>query len=398
MYNHARSASQVAVDAGQAAFRVVPGGAYYMGSPLGEHCRQSTGEPRHRVTLTSALEVGTTEVLRRHFISLMKYTPVAKSACGSACAVDNVNWHEAAAYCNALTDQRKAGAKCYSCSSSGAAVTCAEAAGFKGKSAYACPGYRLPTEAEWEYLYRADVHTAYSNGHNTKGLCQGADTLASHIAWYDQTASGALQPPALKHPNRWGLYDLAGSLAEWCHDPHQPNPGTAPLTNPVGSGSANRPSRGGAWSGSAFMTRAAYRGFLGLAMRGGTTGFRCVRSVKPTCPGTMTLVNSGAVLFCVDPSDSAGKSRTEAAKACKARGAGGRICSSTDLSMAAAAGAVKTTKPLATPSVGSCCCQCGGYPGQDLTFWHPTKPTYCGCWRSDFGKSGVNHRCCADAK
>ena len=398
VYNHARTAAQVAVDVGHLAFRALPDGAYYMGSPTGEHCRATSGEDRHRVSLSNAFEISTSEVSHFTFTALMKYSPLTGSTCGTSCAVNKVTWSEAAAFCNALSGVRGITTLCYKCTGSGATVSCSEAASYKGMAAYKCPGYRLPSEAEWEYAYRSGVHTAYYNGHNTSGMCLGKDPLASLIGWYVQNTSGANMPPAMGHPNRWGLYDLPGSVWEWCHDGYQSSLGSKPVTDPMGPWTApgNRSARGGSHTQAAHMTRAAFRGGWTPGVRYGDLGFRCVRTITPKCPSGMALVKGAFGMFCADKADSTGNSRTEAVKACMALGVGGRVCTTTDLDRAVKAGAVQPSNSLATIK-GPCCCPCGTNAGSPQIFWFPSKSPACGCWRSDSAKANIRHRCCADA-
>jgi len=126
-------------------------------------------------------------------------------------------------------------------------------ASYSAGSIYACPGYRLPTDAEREYAYRAGTATAYYNGPNAANACQGCATLDTNLAqigWYRGNATvswsgcvsgtcGCLGPHPVgqKPPNAWGLYDMAGNVWEWCQDLYQANLGTASVTDPWGAGS-----------------------------------------------------------------------------------------------------------------------------------------------------------------
>jgi formylglycine-generating enzyme required for sulfatase activity len=285
---------------------IPPNGAppmtFLMGSPASEPCRGSN-EDLHQVTFSRRFEIQATEVTQGQFQALMGYNPADFAACGCSCPVEMVYWHEAAAYCNALS--ANAGlAQCYSCTGTGASVSCSEATAYSGQKVYDCPGYRLPTEAEWEYAYRAGTTTAYYNGANdpaTCSTCSSKDANADKIGWYransgvgysgcyDFRVSGCSScagphPVGQKQPNAWGLYDMAGNVWEWCHDWYQANLGSAAVTDPWGSGpgpGGRVVSGGGSWYNTADDMRAARRGGYAPGNRGFIFGFRCARSMTP---------------------------------------------------------------------------------------------------------------------
>ncbi len=257
-------------------------GTFTMGSPKSELCREPSveKETQHKVTLSHAFEILATEVTQEQFIAAMGHNPSKFSKCGKTCPVEFVNWHQAASYCNALSDKKKL-ARCYKCSQSGPVLTCAEATGYAGAKVYGCPGYRLPTEAEWEYAYRAGSTTALYSGAISD--CS-KDAKVAQIAWYYFNSGDKSQPVGLRPPNAWGLYDMAGNVFEWCHDGFQKDLGAAPVTDPAVAASTYRVMRGGSYTSLAGWQRAANR-FKDTPEANldchGSYGFRVARTIKP---------------------------------------------------------------------------------------------------------------------
>jgi formylglycine-generating enzyme required for sulfatase activity len=254
-------------------------GTFTMGSPAAEPCRGSD-EDLHAVTLTHNFEIQTTEVTQGQFQQVLGYNPATFKSCGASCPVETITWNEAAAYGNALSE-RQGLTPCYTCTGSGGNIICAEAATYSGAAIYVCPGYRLPTDAEWEYAYRAATTSAYYSGPaSATGCTCTLDPSANPIAWYCGNAGNTTHAVAQKQANAWGLYDMGGNVLELGNDLYVANLGTSPATDPWGgSGGGNRVWRGGAWAFGAGFTRGAYREKSPQGTRNDQIGFRCVRTV-----------------------------------------------------------------------------------------------------------------------
>ncbi len=138
-------------------------------------------------------------------------------------------------------------------------------------------GYRLPTEAEWEYACRAGTKTAYFFGNDPSKL--------TDYAWFDKNSGGQPQPVGQKLPNPWGLYDMYGNVWQWCNDFYKVDYyQEAPKENPRGPKTGEtKVVRGGAWKFSAQNCRSGYRynedpGYADVCFGYDIYGFRCVRS------------------------------------------------------------------------------------------------------------------------
>jgi formylglycine-generating enzyme required for sulfatase activity len=241
-----------------------------MGSPDDEPCRVEH-ETQRTVQISRAISMAATEVTQGQFQALMGYNPSFWRGCGQDCPVERVTWHEAAAYCNEMSRQHDRAA-CYRCTGGrGDATRCSEAV----EPIVSCGGYRLPTEAEWEYAARAGVAQAFSRG--PVRSCMTSDDTAGRVAWYKSNSTGMTHPVAQKLDNPWGLYDMHGNVSEWVGDWYDADLGAEDVTDPAGPlRGTEKVFRGGDWYHNASHARSAHRERIRPEKRLSYLGFRCV--------------------------------------------------------------------------------------------------------------------------
>jgi formylglycine-generating enzyme required for sulfatase activity len=240
----------------------LPGGPFTMGSDSGERDER----PVHRVLLTAFL-MDKYPVTGEMFQKAQLPNPSHWQESPKN-PIEQIRWREAKAYCNERS--RMEGLKpCYNEKTQ------------EWVCDYSADGYRLPTEAEWEYAARAGSEELYGNG--TK------ETLREY-AWFADNSDQKTHPVGQKKPNGWGLYDMFGNVSAWCEDVYDPmsylHSQVSDPTGPPSPGKdVKRVVRGGNWKASADMCRVTAR----QGVRTGDTdacfhtdfcGFRCVR--RPT--------------------------------------------------------------------------------------------------------------------
>jgi formylglycine-generating enzyme required for sulfatase activity len=273
---------------------IVPAGCRVLGSPEDEPWRNDD-EEQHEVTLTRGFLVGQTEVTQDEFLAVMEYNPSEFHSCGGDCPVDHVSWYEALKYANLLSAESGL-PQCFDCSGVLPDFVCELKATYSNPQE--CPGYRLLTEAEWEYAARAGTTTAFYSGPITvKSQYAGAqlDPALDEIGWYvancevsypgchngSQNSGFACMgshPAASKEANAWGLSDMSGNLAEMVWDRYGQYP-EQPVVDPMGPlEGSNHVVRGGQIWSSATGCRSAHRNQDPPDHRTLDIGFRVVRS------------------------------------------------------------------------------------------------------------------------
>jgi formylglycine-generating enzyme required for sulfatase activity len=224
-------------------FVFIQGGTFTMGSPASEAGRSSHEGPQHQVTVSS-FYMGKYEVTQKEYQAIMENNPSHFK--GDNLPVEQVSWFDAVNYCNKRSVKEGLN-PAYTVN--GENVTWNKNAN----------GYRLPTEAEWEYACRAGTISPFNTGNNitTNQANYNGDKP------YNNNAKGIYREKTTEvgsfTPNAWGLYDMHGNVWEWCWDWYGEYSKTA-QTDPSGaSPGAYRVIRGGSYNFDAQFLRSAFR-------------------------------------------------------------------------------------------------------------------------------------------
>ncbi|MDR0313633.1 MAG: formylglycine-generating enzyme family protein [Treponema sp.] len=252
----------------------IPAGTFTMGSPTSEPDRGSY-ETQHQVTLTKGFYMGRYQVTQDQYRAVMGSNPSSFSSSPAAGEtqgrrpVEMVSWYDAIEFCNKLSEMEGL-TPVYTITGR------TPATGYPITNATVTPkwnvnGYRLPTEAQWEYACRAGTTTAYNLG----------GTWNDNWGWVDTNSNGMTHEVGKKTPNAYGLYDMHGNVYEWCWDWYDANYGGAAgesATDPVGAASGSyRVFRGGYCFNSAQFARSAFRYYINPYFRDYYFGFRILR-------------------------------------------------------------------------------------------------------------------------
>lgn len=197
-----------------------------MGVPADDVREEDASKPQHPVRISRRAVLGCVPVTQGLYSAVMGTNP-ARNLSSLEHPVERVSWFDAVRFCNALSGV--CGLR--------PAYTIGEGRTPAVSCDFAAPGFRLPTEAEWEYAARAGQGFAYS----------GADDVHA-VAWHANNSARHTHPVGTLQPNAWGLYDMSGNVGEWCWDPYSAYPSHA-VVDPVGPPKSDgRVVRGGSWT------------------------------------------------------------------------------------------------------------------------------------------------------
>ena len=224
----------------------VPAGTFEMGS-----IASSVEMPVHTVNISKAFIIAKYEINQRVFETVMGYNP--SSVKDWRLPADSIKWLEAVKFCNKLSNL-------YGLDS------CYKITGNEALWDTNANGWRLPTEAEWEYACRAGTTTDFSGTGNLDDM-----------GWYNENSGLKIMPGGLKNENDFGIYDMHGNLWEWCWDYYGRNYyETSPYENPLGPASGVRHvARGGSWREGLTFARSSNREIPSSVIY--DTGIRVVR-------------------------------------------------------------------------------------------------------------------------
>ncbi len=244
-------------------------GSFIMGDTWGDGFPYE--RPTHEVTLTYDFYIGKYPVTFEEYDILWSATGKSKPDSEKwekwgrgTRPVINVSWNYATAYCNWLSEKEGI-PKAYDDKGN-----ILDKYGKTTTDITDVVGYRLPTEAEWEYAARG--------GNKSKGYKYSGSDNADDVAWYASNSKSMTQEVGTKVPNELGLYDMSGNVWEWCSDVFR-DYSSSPQTNPYNSIGSCRVFRGGSWYCRMSFVCVAYRDSVSPSATSSGLGLRIARAL-----------------------------------------------------------------------------------------------------------------------
>jgi formylglycine-generating enzyme required for sulfatase activity len=230
---------------------LVPAGSFTMGSN-----EETNEQPMHTVAITQPFVMGKYQVTQAQWQAVMGANP-SGFASDLNRPVDTVSWDDCQEFIRTLNALGKSKLR-----------NLIEKLNVLGKGTF-----RLPSEAEWEYAYRA--------GSDTRWYFDNDETQLVNYAWYYVDLADTTHPVGQKLPNAFGLHDMSGNVWEWCQDSWHHNYCGAPVNGSAWDhpGSSARVLRGGDWGDFSTFCRAAYRRISAPDSRYNSFGVRLVRTL-----------------------------------------------------------------------------------------------------------------------
>ena len=233
-------------------FILVKGGTFNIGSTIGD----SDEKPRHSITV-SDFYIGKYEVTQSQYEKVVGVNP--SEYLGSNNPVVMVTWYNVIEFCNRLSE----------ISGFDAVYTIN---GTNVESDSSKNGFRLPTEAEWEYAARG--------GNKSKGYIYSGSNSIEDVAIYNSNNGGKIHSVGQKQPNELGIFDMSGNVWEWCWDWYEGYSSNSKTSPRGASWGSYRVLRGGGWTGRALYCRSANRNYYSPSRRYSDYGFRLARNVE----------------------------------------------------------------------------------------------------------------------